>query len=58
MCIIMPDAPAQAFVISHACHVRHENILKERVIGTIKGVIEKTNGSLRHERAGQVLAGL
>ena len=54
----MPDAPAQAFVVAPACHVRHENILKERVIGTIKGVIEKTNGSLRHERAGQVLAGL
>ncbi len=43
--MIVPDAPALPYEVSPACHTRHENILKEQVIGTVQGMLEETNGS-------------
>ena len=43
--MIILDTFALPFVVTPACHARHENILKEQVIGTVQGMLEETNGS-------------
>ena len=44
-CIIMLVTSALPYKVSPACHARHENILKEQVIGTVQGMLEETNGT-------------